>query len=242
MTQVLVRYEAKPEHIAGHDQVVRTAHDELQRTESGGFQKATFQAGGASGGSRTPTATVVTSPGPSSSCAGSAPVDAAKKHVSHLLGKLGAANRTEAVTRARQLGLIPKQDTTADPGRHRGAPGRLGGTVVPARHCGRFHRHAHLRVTPRGGPGSYRSRERSTQTRRGTPCRQARTWRLAKEMTVEQTRIQRPRARRERAWREALPPDPRDPDVVRAKALARSGHPRRRVPGRAVPVPRPAGT
>ena len=54
-----------------------------------------------------------------------------------------------------------------------------------------------------------------------------RTWRLAKEMTVKQTRIQRPRARRERPWREALPPDPRDPDVVRAKALARSGHPRR---------------
>ena len=30
-----------------------------------------------------------------------------KKHVSHILGKLGAANRTEAVTQARQLGLIP---------------------------------------------------------------------------------------------------------------------------------------
>ncbi|HZC40943.1 MAG TPA: LuxR C-terminal-related transcriptional regulator [Streptosporangiaceae bacterium] len=30
-----------------------------------------------------------------------------KKHVSHILGKLGAANRTEAVNRARQLGLIP---------------------------------------------------------------------------------------------------------------------------------------
>ena len=30
-----------------------------------------------------------------------------KKHVSHVLGKLGAANRTEAVVRARQLGLIP---------------------------------------------------------------------------------------------------------------------------------------
>ena len=30
-----------------------------------------------------------------------------EKHVSHVLGKLGAANRTEAVTRARQLGLIP---------------------------------------------------------------------------------------------------------------------------------------
>ena len=30
-----------------------------------------------------------------------------KKHVSHVLGKLGAANRTEAVARARDLGLIP---------------------------------------------------------------------------------------------------------------------------------------
>jgi LuxR family maltose regulon positive regulatory protein len=34
-------------------------------------------------------------------------LDTVKKHVSHLLGKLGVANRTEAVTRARQLGLIP---------------------------------------------------------------------------------------------------------------------------------------
>ena len=34
-------------------------------------------------------------------------LDTVKKHVSHLLGKLGAANHTEAVTRARQLGLIP---------------------------------------------------------------------------------------------------------------------------------------
>jgi ATP/maltotriose-dependent transcriptional regulator MalT len=33
-------------------------------------------------------------------------LDTAKKHVSHVLGKLGAANRTEAVTRARQLGVI----------------------------------------------------------------------------------------------------------------------------------------
>jgi LuxR family maltose regulon positive regulatory protein len=32
-------------------------------------------------------------------------VDTVNKHVSHVLGKLGAANRTEAVTRARQLGL-----------------------------------------------------------------------------------------------------------------------------------------
>jgi LuxR family transcriptional regulator, maltose regulon positive regulatory protein len=34
-------------------------------------------------------------------------LDTVKKHVSHLLGKLGAANRTEAVTRGRELGLIP---------------------------------------------------------------------------------------------------------------------------------------
>jgi LuxR family maltose regulon positive regulatory protein len=34
-------------------------------------------------------------------------IDTVKKHVTHLLGKLGAANRTEAVARARQLGLIP---------------------------------------------------------------------------------------------------------------------------------------
>ena len=29
------------------------------------------------------------------------------KHVGHVLGKLGAANRTEAVARARELSLIP---------------------------------------------------------------------------------------------------------------------------------------
>jgi LuxR family transcriptional regulator, maltose regulon positive regulatory protein len=34
-------------------------------------------------------------------------LDTVKKHVSHLLDKLGAANRTEAVVRARRLGLIP---------------------------------------------------------------------------------------------------------------------------------------
>ena len=33
-------------------------------------------------------------------------LDTVKKHVGHILGKLGAANRTEAVARARQLGLI----------------------------------------------------------------------------------------------------------------------------------------
>jgi LuxR family maltose regulon positive regulatory protein len=34
-------------------------------------------------------------------------LDTVKKHVSHVLDKLGAANRTEAVARARQLGLLP---------------------------------------------------------------------------------------------------------------------------------------
>jgi LuxR family maltose regulon positive regulatory protein len=33
-------------------------------------------------------------------------LDTVKKHVSHILDKLGASNRTEAVTRARDLGLI----------------------------------------------------------------------------------------------------------------------------------------
>jgi DNA-binding CsgD family transcriptional regulator len=30
-----------------------------------------------------------------------------QKHVGHVLGQLGAANRTEAVARARELSLIP---------------------------------------------------------------------------------------------------------------------------------------
>ncbi|HEV2451584.1 MAG TPA: LuxR C-terminal-related transcriptional regulator [Streptosporangiaceae bacterium] len=34
-------------------------------------------------------------------------LDTVKKHVTHVLGKLGAANRTEAVARGRELGLIP---------------------------------------------------------------------------------------------------------------------------------------
>ena len=34
-------------------------------------------------------------------------LDTVKKHVTHVLGKLGAANRTEAAARARQFGLIP---------------------------------------------------------------------------------------------------------------------------------------
>jgi LuxR family transcriptional regulator, maltose regulon positive regulatory protein len=32
--------------------------------------------------------------------------DTVKRHVTHTLGKLGAANRTQAVARARELGLL----------------------------------------------------------------------------------------------------------------------------------------
>jgi hypothetical protein len=41
-------------------------------------------------------------------------------------------------------------------------------------------------------------------------------------MTVKRIRIDKPRIRRGQPWPEDLPADPRDPDVVRAKALARS--------------------
>ena len=34
-------------------------------------------------------------------------VDTVRRHVSHLLSKFGAANRVQAVARARQLGLLP---------------------------------------------------------------------------------------------------------------------------------------
>jgi hypothetical protein len=41
-------------------------------------------------------------------------------------------------------------------------------------------------------------------------------------MTVKRIRVDKPRIRHERPGTEDLPADPRDPDVVRAKALARS--------------------
>jgi LuxR family transcriptional regulator, maltose regulon positive regulatory protein len=33
-------------------------------------------------------------------------LETVKSHVAHILGKLGVANRTQAVTRARELGLL----------------------------------------------------------------------------------------------------------------------------------------
>ena len=59
---------------------------------------------------------------------------------------------------------------------------------------------------------------------------------------MQQIRIHRPRFGCEHRWQEVLPPDPRDPDVVRAKALARAGA---RVGGRTPrqsPSPGPAET
>jgi hypothetical protein len=41
---------------------------------------------------------------------------------------------------------------------------------------------------------------------------------------MKRVRIERPKIRRERPWLEDLPLDPRDPDVLRAKALGRSTH------------------
>jgi len=39
---------------------------------------------------------------------------------------------------------------------------------------------------------------------------------------MKRIRTSAPRIRRDRRWPEDLPDDPRDPDVVRAKALARA--------------------
>jgi hypothetical protein len=51
------------------------------------------------------------------------------------------------------------------------------------------------------------------------------TRQVIEEPAVKRIRIDRRRARRERPWLEVLPPDPRDPDIVRAKALARTTQP-----------------
>jgi DNA-binding CsgD family transcriptional regulator len=78
-------------------------------------------------------------------------LDTVKTHVTHVLGKLGAANRTEAAARARQLGLVPSHP--------RAGPVTPSGDGSPRRDIppGR-----HLRVTPHGGRNSYRSQKSRT--------------------------------------------------------------------------------
>ena len=45
-----------------------------------------------------------------------------KKHVAHILTKLGASNRTEATARARELGLLPLAAAPSPPGVPKGCP------------------------------------------------------------------------------------------------------------------------
>ena len=45
---------------------------------------------------------------------------------------------------------------------------------------------------------------------------------MAAGLAMKRIRTNAPRIRRDRRWPEDLPDDPRDPDVVRAKALARA--------------------
>jgi hypothetical protein len=59
---------------------------------------------------------------------------------------------------------------------------------------------------------------------------------------MQRIRIHQPKVRRERPWHDVLPPDPRDPDVVRAKALARAGDRAGRRTARQSPSPQPAET
>ncbi len=57
---------------------------------------------------------------------------------------------------------------------------------------------------------------------------------------MEQIRAERHRGRRGRPPREVLPADPRDPEIIRAKALARAGRPRQQMTGHAVTAPQAA--
>jgi hypothetical protein len=90
----------------------------------------------------------------------------------------------------------------------------------------------HHRVTPDGDAASYCPSKNPAMTTTGLVLNRAGTWRVIEEIAVKRIRIDRPRARRERPWREVLPADPRDPDVVRAKTLARTAHPSQKVTGK----------
>jgi hypothetical protein len=57
---------------------------------------------------------------------------------------------------------------------------------------------------------------------------------------MKQVRAKTSRSPRAHPWDEALPADPRDPDILRAKALARTGKPGQRMTGHAVTAGRSA--
>jgi hypothetical protein len=87
----------------------------------------------------------------------------------------------------------------------------------------------HHRVTPDGDAASYCPSKNPAMTTTGLVLNRPGTWRVIEEIAVKRIRIDRPRARRERPRYEVLPADPRDPDVVRAKTLARTAHPSQEV-------------
>ncbi len=125
-----------------------------------------------------------------------------------LLGRVIAAHRAEqAAAHGVPLGYLARRHCRA-----RARPPKIPPAYAPSGDAPRRRRllTSSRTVHERGG---------------ALPCYRAWTWRLAEEMTVKRIRTHRPRARRERPGREALPPDPRDPDIVRAKALARAGNP-----------------
>jgi DNA-binding CsgD family transcriptional regulator len=78
-------------------------------------------------------------------------LETVKTHVSHILGKLGGANRTEAVARARAVGLLEQQDRAflVPPLRQPGGP-------AWRRARRRFPPHAPLRAMPSAGCCLYR--------------------------------------------------------------------------------------
>jgi hypothetical protein len=134
-------------------------------------------------------------------------------------------------------GVVPKRgrDHPPSPSPPRGpqahwikAAGTAAGPV------GKHHRRAHIPamwpMIREPGSAHYGTTDRprtSASARDPTRPTRARARSVALGRSVmKRTRIRRPRARSERPWLEALSPDPRDPDIVRAKALARTAHSR----------------
>ena len=121
----------------------------------------------------------------------------------------------------RLLAAGPDAPARPDPLTRPAQPDREG-TFVPAPGGTRFPRDVHFRVTTtvaaiysvprRAEPG------RRPASRRPPPG----TRRLAEETTVKRIHAERPRTQRARPRHEGLPAGPRDPDIVRAKALGRA--------------------